>query len=277
MTRCNCSTTSRKASSRWHRPSAASPELWQALARLAVLTLQARKPVSTTAIGNEAQICQLTDTRPALTQVADHLLRVRRDRSAGGVGSRVAAVYRCCRARGGEPRVQQRKLGQDRVLRQVGVLRPSNARSQITQRSMPASAYSCRAFSRDVRRLCTAMKSASDTCAGRPARGAGRGRPAARPASQRHRGPRGHRHERLRRCCQPAPAPDTMLAVGLVRAAAEACRDGGDEREVRCRAVVVGFETERFVVRVRVRMGVTGFRLLRSIAVLPVRVRCARW
>ncbi|MEY9860735.1 hypothetical protein ABH935_006372 [Catenulispora sp. GAS73] len=45
------------------RPSAASPELWKALARLAVLTLQAQRPVSTTAIGNEAQIWQLTDTR----------------------------------------------------------------------------------------------------------------------------------------------------------------------------------------------------------------------
>lgn len=44
------------------RPAAASPEVWQALARLAILTLEAHGPVRSEEFGNQAEVWQLTDT-----------------------------------------------------------------------------------------------------------------------------------------------------------------------------------------------------------------------
>ncbi|WP_416959513.1 hypothetical protein [Streptomyces sp. Agncl-13] len=44
------------------RPAAASPTVWDALARLAILILQARGPVRAAALGNQANVWQLTDT-----------------------------------------------------------------------------------------------------------------------------------------------------------------------------------------------------------------------
>ncbi|MFF4453824.1 hypothetical protein [Streptomyces goshikiensis] len=44
------------------RPAAASPKVWDALARLAILILQARGPVRAGALGNQADVWQLTDT-----------------------------------------------------------------------------------------------------------------------------------------------------------------------------------------------------------------------
>ena len=44
------------------RPAAATPDVWDALARLAILTLEANGPVRVAAFGNQAQVWQLTDT-----------------------------------------------------------------------------------------------------------------------------------------------------------------------------------------------------------------------
>lgn len=47
---------------RKRRPNSSTPEVWEALARLATLILESRGPLRATGFGNEAEVWQLTDT-----------------------------------------------------------------------------------------------------------------------------------------------------------------------------------------------------------------------